>query len=401
MRFKYLAHDEKGASLKGFMDASDKRQVTNLLFEQKLTPVSVEEVHQSININAWLDKIKGVSLDEISTFTRQLATMLNAGLPLTDALNLLKLQSSSTIFTATISQILDDVQSGLALSVAMQKHPKIFSKVFVALIKAGESAGVMETILNRLADNLEKSRDFESKVKGALIYPAIVFVGMIGVMVLMMVVVVPKLTGLYKEFNADLPLPTKILMGMSDFMVNYWPLALALAIGGFFATKSFFNSPRGRRIWDERIFSFPVVGNMLREIMLTELTRTLSLLVGAGVSIVEGLNVVAEATGNVIAEEELRKIIKKVEKGFPLSVSFSESPSFLPIIGQMIAVGEETGKLDEVLSKLSKYFENSSEAAVKGLTTAIEPLIIILLGVGVGFLIFTVVMPIYNLTNQF
>lgn len=401
MRYKYLAHDDKGVSVRGFMDASDKRQVTSLLFEQKLTPVSVEEVHQALNVNTWLDKIKGVSLDEISTFTRQLATMLNAGLPLTDALNLLKLQSSSAIFTATISQILDDVQAGLALSVAMQKHPKVFSKVYVALIKAGESAGVMETILNRLADNLEKSRDFQSKVKGALVYPAIVFVGMIGVMVLMMVVVVPKLTGLYKEFNADLPLPTKILMGVSDFMVNFWPIVLILAVGGFFAAKSFLASPRGRRLWDDHVYSFPVVGGMLREIMFTELTRTLSLLVASGVSIVEGLNVVAEATGNVIAEEELRKIIKKVEKGFPLSVSFSESPSFLPIIGQMIAVGEETGKLDEVLSKLSKYFENSSESSVKGLTTAIEPLIIILLGAGVGFLIFTVVMPIYNLTNQF
>lgn len=401
MRYKYLAHDDKGVSVRGFMDASDKRQVTSLLFEQKLTPVSVEEVHQGLNVNTWLDKIKGVSLDEISTFTRQLATMLNAGLPLTDALNLLKLQSSSAIFTATISQILDDVQAGLALSVAMQKHPKVFSKVYVALIKAGESAGVMETILNRLADNLEKSRDFQSKVKGALVYPAIVFVGMIGVMVLMMVVVVPKLTGLYKEFNADLPLPTKILMGVSDFMVNFWPIVLILAVGGFFAAKSFLASPRGRRLWDDHVYSFPVVGGMLREIMFTELTRTLSLLVASGVSIVEGLNVVAEATGNVIAEEELRKIIKKVEKGFPLSVSFSESPSFLPIIGQMIAVGEETGKLDEVLSKLSKYFENSSESSVKGLTTAIEPLIIILLGAGVGFLIFTVVMPIYNLTNQF
>lgn len=401
MRYKYLAHDDKGVSVRGFMDASNKRQVTSLLFEQKLTPVSVEEVHQGLNVNTWLDKIKGVSLDEISTFTRQLATMLNAGLPLTDALNLLKLQSSSAIFTATISQILDDVQAGLALSVAMQKHPKVFSKVYVALIKAGESAGVMETILNRLADNLEKSRDFQSKVKGALVYPAIVFVGMIGVMILMMVVVVPKLTGLYKEFNADLPLPTKILMGASDFMVNFWPLALAMAVGGFFAGKSFLASSRGRRLWDDHVYSFPVVGGMLREIMFTELTRTLSLLVASGVSIVEGLNVVAEATGNVIAEEELRKIIKKVEKGFPLSVSFSESPSFLPIIGQMIAVGEETGKLDEVLSKLSKYFENSSESSVKGLTTAIEPLIIILLGAGVGFLIFTVVMPIYNLTNQF
>ena len=401
MKFSYSAHDGKGATIKGYMETSDKKQVTSLLFEHKLTPVSISEVQQSININTWLDKIKGVSLDEIATFTRQLATMLNAGLPLTDALNLLKLQSSSTVFSATISQILDDVSAGLALSVSMQKHPKIFSKVYVALIKAGESAGVMETVLNRLSDNLEKSRDFQSKVKGALIYPAIIFVGMIGVMILMMVVVVPKLTGLYKEFNADLPLPTKILMGVSDFMVNFWPLVLVLAVGGFFAGKSFLATPRGRRLWDEHIYSFPVVGNMLREIMLTDLTRTLSLLVGSGVSIVEGLNVVAEATGNVIAEEELRKIVKKVEKGFPLSVAFSESTSFLPIIGQMVAVGEETGKLDEVLSKLSKYFENSSEAGVKGLTTAIEPLIIILLGIGVGFLIFTVVMPIYNLTNQF
>ena len=401
MKFSYLAHDERGASIKGYMDASDKRQVTSLLFEQKLTPVSVEEMHQGININAWVDKIKGVSLDELATFTRQLATMLNAGLPLTDALNLLKLQSTSTVFMAAISQILDDVQAGLSLSVAMQKHPKIFSKVYVSLIKAGESAGVMETILNRLSDNLEKSSDFQSKVKGALIYPVIVFVGMLGVMVLMMVVVIPKLTSLYKEFNASLPIATKVLIAMSDFMVNFWPLVIVLTVGGFFAVKSFINSPKGRRLWDEKVYSFPVFGGMMREIMLTELTRTLSLLVGAGVSIVEGLNVVAEATGNVIAEEELRKIIKKVEKGFPLSVSFSESSVFLPIIGQMIAVGEETGKLDEVLSKLSKYFENSSEAAVKGLTTAIEPLIIIILGVGVGFLIFTVVMPIYNLTNQF
>lgn len=401
MKFSYLAHDEKGASVKGFMEATDKHQVTSLLFEQKLTPVSVEEMHQGININAWVDKIKGVSLDELATFTRQLATMLNAGLPLTDALNLLKLQSTSTVFTAAISQILDDVQAGLSLSVAMQKHPKIFSKVYVSLIKAGESAGVMETILNRLSDNLEKSSDFQSKVKGALIYPVIVFIGMLGVMILMMVVVIPKLTSLYKEFNASLPIATKILIAMSDFMVNFWPLVIVLTVGGFFAVKSFINSPKGRRLWDEKVYSFPVFGGMMREIMLTELTRTLSLLVGAGVSIVEGLNVVAEATGNVIAEEELRKIIKKVEKGFPLSVSFSESSVFLPIIGQMIAVGEETGKLDEVLSKLSKYFENSSEAAVKGLTTAIEPLIIIILGVGVGFLIFTVVMPIYNLTNQF
>ncbi len=400
MKFSYKARDSMGTIIKGFVDAPDVARASSSVSAQKLTPINLEEVRPSFNLDKYISKIKGVSADELAAFTRQMATMLNAGLPLTDALNLLKLQSTPQ-FGEIVEKILDDVQAGTALSTALSKHPKVFNKVYIALVKAGESAGVMETILNRLADNLEKGRDFASKVKGALIYPVIVFFGMIGVMALMMIVVIPKLTGLYKEFGANLPMPTRILITVSDFSVKYWWIVLIIIIFAYLSFKKYLATPIGRKWWDGIAYKIPVMGPMQNMIMLTEMTRTLALLVGAGVSIVEALQVVSAATGNVVVESELRRIVSKVEKGFPLSVSFAESESFIPIIGQMVAVGEETGKLDDVLEKLSHYFENNSESAVKGLTTAIEPLIIILLGVGVGFLIFTIVMPIYNLTSQF
>ncbi len=400
MKYSYKARDLQGTIIKGFVDASDIAHASSSVSAQKLIPINIVEVRPGLDLDIFISKLKGVSGEELATFTRQMATMLNAGLPLTDALNLLKLQSSPQ-FGEIIGKVLDDVQAGTALSNALSKHPKVFNKVYIALIKAGESAGVMETILNRLAENLEKGRDFASKVKGALVYPVIVFIGMIGVMALMMIVVVPKLTGLYKEFGSELPMPTQILIAVSDFSVQYWWIVLIIIVFAYLSFKKYVSTVAGRKWWDGMIYKIPVVGPMQNLIMLTEMTRTLALLVGAGVSIVEALQVVSAATGNVIVESELRRIISKVEKGFPLSVSFAESESFIPIIGQMVAVGEETGKLDDVLAKLSSYFENNSEASVKGLTTAIEPIIIILMGVGVGFLIFTIVMPIYNLTSQF
>ena len=400
MKFAYKARDLSGTLIKGFVEALDEAHAASAVSAQKLMPISLSKIQPGLDLDKYIAKIRGVSLGELSTFTRQMATMLNAGLPLTDALNILKMQSTP-YFAEIIGKILDDVSAGKSLSESIAKYPKVFSKVYIALIKAGESAGVMETILNRLADTLEKGREFESKVKGALIYPIIVFVGMIGVMGLMMVVVIPKLTVMYKEFGANLPIATRLLISASDFSVQYWWVVLIICILGYLLVKRYLMTTSGRRWWDSKQYDIPVFGPMQNMIMLTEMTRTLALLVGAGVSIVEALQVVSGASGNVVIESELRRIVTKVEKGFPLSISFSESPSFLPIIGQMVAVGEETGKLDDVLAKLSHYFESNSENAVKGLTTAIEPLMIILMGVGVGFLVFTIVMPIYNLTNQF
>jgi type II secretory pathway component PulF len=324
----------------------------------------------------------------------------SAGLPLTDALNLLKIQSSPT-FSPIVGAILSDVQSGVALSTAMSKHPKVFSRVYIALVRAGEAAGIMEKIMMRLADNSEKSREFKSKVVGAMIYPIIILVGLVVVMAVMMIVVIPKLSELYKDFDAELPAATKIVVAISDFSVQYWWAMAVGVVGLFFGFRAYINTESGRSVWDDFKFKFPIIGPLSKQVILTEMTRTMSLLVGAGVSVVESLGIVSEAAGNVVVQRELKRIAKQVEKGFPLSISFSESYIFPPLIGQMIAVGEETGKLDDVMIKLSTYFESESSEKVKGLTSAIEPIILIVLAVGVGFLMYAIIVPIYGITNQF
>ena len=299
-----------------------------------------------------------------------------------------------------VASLLADVQGGVSLSGAMSKHPTVFSKVYVALIKAGEAAGVMETIMNRLADTLEKGREFRAKVVGAMIYPIIILIGMVAVMIIMVVVVIPKLTALYKDFGAELPFATQVLISISEFTLNYWWLAIMMLFGAVVGVTAFLRTPGGREFKDKLLYKIPVWGALGRQVMVAETTRTLGLLVSAGVSIVESLNIVAETAGNVIVERDLRRVSRQVEKGFPVSICFTESPIFPPIVGQMIAVGEETGKMDEVLTRMSAYFEAESSEKVKGLTTAIEPLIIMVLAVGVGFLMYAVVMPLYSITNE-
>ena len=223
---------------------------------------------------------------------------------------------------------------------------------------------------------------------------------MVLVMAVMMIVVVPKMKMLYADFGAELPWSTKVVMGISGFMATYWWLVVIGTAAIFFGLRAFINTPGGRYKWDTLFFKLPITGPLARNMMLTEMARTLSLLVGSGVSVVEAIIIVSETVGNAPVEKDMRRIAKQVEKGFPISISFSESEMFPPIVGQMIAVGEETGKLDEVLSKLAGYYETESEQKIKGLTTAIEPIILMILAVGVGFLMYAVIMPIYTLTNK-
>jgi len=399
MKYRYKARDFSGQLVKGIAEGSSAGAVSRTLMERKLVPITISETKQVFNTEIFTGAFRGSGVSEMANFTRQLATMLTAGLPLTDALNLLKVQSSAGLAAVT-SQILNDVQSGVALSTAMGKHPNMFSKIYVALVKAGESAGVMETVLNRLAEGLEKSRDFRMKVKGAMIYPIIILIGMVLVMAVMMIVVVPKMKMLYADFGAELPWSTKVVMGISGFMATYWWLVVIGTAAIFFGLRAFINTPGGRYKWDTLFFKLPITGPLARNMMLTEMARTLSLLVGSGVSVVEAIIIVSETEGNAPVEKDMRRIAKQVEKGFPISISFSESEMFPPIVGQMIAVGEETGKLDEVLSKLAGYYETESEQKIKGLTTAIEPIILMILAVGVGFLMYAVIMPIYTLTNK-
>jgi len=321
--------------------------------------------------------------------------------PLTESLLILRAQLSGAS-QKVVAQILADVEEGVPLSKAMSKHPKVFTKTYIALIKSGELGGVLDKVLARLADNLEKQQEFKGKVKGAMIYPFIIVIGLVAVAFIMLVFVIPRLTSLYDQFDAELPLPTQILIAISTFMTNYWPLVLVFFGVSVYGFKLYRATKKGKKNVDELMLKIPLVGPLLQQILLTDFARTLSLMVGSGVSIIESLTISAEVVGNTVIADALSDSARKVEKGFPVAFAFSRHPEAFPyILTQMITVGEETGKMDEVLEKVSHVFEVESDQKLKAITAAIEPIILIVLGVGVAFLVISVILPIYNLTTQF
>ncbi len=399
-RFIYKAKDKSGQIVTGEVEASSDQVAAKLVRSKGLIVISLR-IKREFGLNL-IKKFKDrITFADVSTFTRQLATMVNAGLPITEALVILRSQVKGSM-QKMAAQVLADIEGGESLSAALSRHPKVFSPSYLALVKSGEVGGVMDEVLVRLADNLEKQQEFRGKVKGALIYPAIIIVGMVIVGFIMMIFVIPRLTSLYSEFDAELPTPTRILIGLSNFVIHFWPLFLILFGAGFYGFSLYRKTPQGRRKIDELIFKIPIFGDLQRQIILTELTQTLSLMVGAGVSILEGLNITAGVVGNMVIADALRDAAKQVEKGFPVAFSFAKHPEAFPfILSQMVAVGEETGKMDEVLTKVSHIFETESDQKVKALTSAIEPIVMVILGLGVGFLVIAIILPIYNLTSQF
>lgn len=399
-RFFYKAKNKNNQIVTGEVEAIDEQNAARLVRGKGLTVISIRPVTESI-FNYFRKYRERITSKDITTFTRQLSTMVNAGLPLTEALVILRSQSRGQM-QKMVSQLLSEVEGGSAFSAALQKQGKVFSTTFIALIKSGELGGVLDEVLVKLADNMEKQQEFNGKVKGALIYPIIIIIAILGVVIVMMIFVIPKLTSLFTEFGAELPLPTKLLMGASDLMIKLWPLLLILAVGGFYAFSSYRKTPIGRKKVDELIFKIPIYGDLQKQVILTDITRTLSMMVGAGVSILDGLNITSEVVSNTVVKDALKDASKQVEKGFPVAFSFAKHPEAFPVIlSQMIAVGEETGKMEDVLKKISHVFEVESDERVKNLTSAIEPIIMIVLGLGVGFLVIAVLLPIYNLTSQF
>lgn len=396
--FSYKARTQKNEPVTGKVEAQSLKDAAVILRERGLFVISLTP-YKDFGIMSALSTSR-VSSNDIVNFTRQLSTMITAGLPLTEALGILMVQAAPGL-QKVIEVVRRDVEGGSTLAKAMEKHQPPFSEVYIALIKAGESAGVLEKVLNRLADTLEKEKEFSAKTKGALVYPVIVMSAMTIVGFIMMVFVVPKMTAMYKDFGAELPAPTRILIGTSDFMAQFWYVFVIGAIGAILAVRAYYKTPVGRLRLDGYLLKVPVFGEIRTKTTLVELTRTLSLLVSAGISLLLALEIATDAVQNMVFKQALQKIYKEVEKGQTLASSVAHRQEFPVLMSQMISVGEETGKMDEVLLKLSAYFETESEHAVKGLTTALEPLIMIVLGIGVGFLIIAIIMPIYNLTNSF
>ncbi len=399
--FLYTAKDMAGSPRLGVIEAPDERTAAVTLRQHDLIPISIKLKVEN-PLSRALHTVAGkASHTELANFTRQLSTMVTAGLNLPDALVILQKQAGSRQFQQILTDVLRDIEGGSSLAVSLSRHPELFSKIYVELVRAGEVAGVLDEVLNRLADNLEKEREFRSKTRGALVYPGIVFIAMIGAIFVMMVFVIPRLTELYEQFGADLPIITKILISASKITTRFWWLVIGGMLLVIAGVRQLGRSSLGKKYLDALILKIPIWGRLKTNIILAEFSRTLGMLVGAGIPILDALKIVAGAVDNAVFEKAILTSAKQVERGSSLGAPLSQQKVFPSIIGQMVKTGEETGKLDEVLAKVSHYFEYESEQAVKNLTTALEPIILIVLAVGVAFLVIAILLPIYNLTNQF
>lgn len=401
-RFIYKAKDWNGKIVKGVLDMHDKDEVLDSIKSNGLVPLLIAQETQGPLNEIYRNIVGRVGLKQVSSFTRQLSTMMNSGLALTDALSLLKNQlDRNNLMYEIIDTALNTVQGGRSLGEALEKYKKVFGEAYIASINAGEEGGVLEEVLAKLADNLEREDEFSSKVKGAMIYPVIVVVGMIIVVIIMMVFVIPKLLGLYSDFGADLPMATQVLMSVSNFFQKFWFLIPVFVFGFATFIKISSQNEKLRLTVDTYKFRIPIYGELTKKNILANTMRTMSMLLSAGIALVEALRIVAKVADNELYNLAYLKIAERVQKGFSIANSFEETEIFPPIVNQMVATGEATGKLDEVLMRVSDYFATEAEQSVKSLTSAIEPLIMIVLGVGVAFLVVAVMMPIYNLTSQF
>lgn len=400
MQFKYKAIKDNKTIVKK-ITADNEEAVITYLKKNNYFPVEVKKLGVISDQGSFSKIFDKVSFNDIVDLTRQVAIMLNAGLTLIDSFGILKKQMTKASLLKLLKSLDAEIRQGNPLSSALKKYPQHFSNLYIALVKSGEASGKLAEILLKLAENLEKEREFKGKLKGAMIYPAIVVTAMILVMFIMVTFVVPQLLGLYKDFDVELPVTTKILMAISSFSVKFWPIIVGATVGGVILLQRYLKTKKGKFVFDKLLLSAPVLGNVVKKSSLVNVTRTLSILIGSGVSILNALNIVIETTDNMVYQNAFAMIYKKVEKGQSLGTALEQEEIFPPILVQMSQVGEQTGHLDDTLMRLSKYFEMESELATKALTTLIEPAILIVLGGGVGFLVMSVITPIYNLTSAF
>jgi type IV pilus assembly protein PilC len=398
MRLRYKAATKEGKLSQGLLDAKDIDEAANYLRAKQLIPIQITRIDNQFWNN--LPMLGGVKNSDLVLFTRQLSSMLASGLTLMRALEILKDQMQNQNMSEIVTTIINDVEEGKTLAQAIEKHPKAFSPIYISIIRAGEQSGLLDKVLSRLADNLEKQAKLRSTIKSALMYPAVVVILMVAVMVIMMVYVMPQLTVLYQNLNVPLPLPTKIVVGLSNVITTFWPIVLVLLFLIIFAYRKWSKTPDGTLILDTLILKMPVFGNLISKSILAEFSRTLGLLVGTGTLVVQALVETADTTGNVNYKNAIVAVSKQVEKGVTVGDAMAYYPLFPSLLVQLVKIGEQTGKIDESLGKASEYFEREVNETVKTLTTAMEPFIMIILGIGVAFLIISIITPIYSLISS-
>ena len=399
--FEYRARDKTGKVTEGQIEGSSKDAVVKALREKGAVPLAVEEVKNSglkmeINIPGLSDRVKS---KDVSVFSRQFATMINAGLSLLRSLSVLEEQTESKPLAKIIGEVRRDVERGVGLSTALEKHPKAFSKLYTSMVRAGEAGGVLDDTLVRLDNALENQVALRGKIKSAMAYPVVVLSMVAMVVLAMLVFVVPIFQDLYAGAGGELPVPTKILIGGSDLLKNFWfivfPL-LGLAIWGF---RRWINTKAGRRVWDAAKLKMPVFGSVVHKTAISRFSSTLGVLLRTGVPILQAMEIVEDVAGNVVVGEAVADVAKSVKDGDSLAVPLASHKVFPSMVVQMIAVGEETGAVDAMLEKVASFYDQEVNDTVDALTSLLEPLLIAFMGMTVGGILVALYLPMFNLVN--
>ena len=392
--FTYKAVDGMGVPSKGELKGS-KDAVTEQLQAQGLKIMELREKKGALSADITL--FKRVKASELTVMTRQLATMITSGMTLLRAFYVLEDQIENPLLRDTVGAVREDIESGLAFSEALAKHPKIFNPLYVAMVRAGETGGVLEASLDRISDQLEKDDQLRRQVKGAMAYPIVVLSFALMVLIGLIAFIVPVFVGVFKDFGGELPLITKVTVQASHVVTHQWYILIAAAIGGPIAFKKWRTSKGGRQQWDRIRLKFPFkIGQTVQKISLARWSRTFSALYAAGVPIMQAIEITGQTAGNTVVEKAMADVIESVKSGGSIADPLKDAPIFPSMVAQMIAVGEETGNLDAMLSKVADFYEDEVAAAVKALTSILEPVMIILVGGIVGFIVIAMYMPMFK-----
>lgn len=395
--FSYSARPATGVGgiQNGEVDLTSKEDVLAYLHKQKLIPVSVREKPKDISFKIGT----GVKTRDIVIFTRQFATMINSGLPLVQALDILAEQTENTSLRKVIQDVLYDVESGHTLADAMGKHPKVFTDLFVNMVAAGEAGGILDTILLRLATFLEKNDALVRKIKGAMIYPAVIAFVATSAVAILLIFVIPTFQQMFDAAGVPLPLPTRLVIVASVVLQGYWWAILLGMAATALGIRQAYQTDSGRLLIDRTILNVPILGDMQRKAAVARFTRTLGTLVSSGVSILEGLEITAKTAGNRVIHDAVMNSRASIAGGETIAGPLKESGVFPPMVVQMINVGEQTGGLDEMLTKIADFYDEEVDAAVEALLSAMEPIMIVVLGVVVGGMIVAMYLPIFDMIN--
>src|SRR6266481_965349 len=395
--YTYRGTNRAGGNVTGEMMATSKLELQNLLKRQQITATKMSEKGREINLPTFGS---GVNAKELAIFTRQFSVMIDAGLPLVQCLEILGGQQKNRVFQKVLFQVRQDVESGMTLADSLKKHPKVFNDLFSNMIAAGESGGILDTILQRLSTYIEKRVKLQAAVRSAMIYPTAVITIAVGVVVVILWKVIPTFAMLFQGLGATLPLPTRITIAVSNFLGRFMPL-LVLALGGvFFFLNRYYKTYKGRRQIDAFVLKIPVLGDLMRKISVARFCRTLGTLIQSGVPILEGLEITARTSGNAIVEDAIMATRKSIEEGKTIAGPLEETGVFPSMVVQMISVGEQTGALDAMLSKIADFYEDEVDEAVENLMALLEPVMILFLGVMIGGIVISMYMPMFSLLGK-